>query len=209
MTKNITSRSMILSTLIHVFIFSAFLYFRGHSSNSQPIIIDFSLEKTPLSSEIESKPFTPKKVIAKTTIQPKVVDSHETFPDTSKPDTSSLPTTTFHTLSTDVSQTNAAYDDSIARLKTQYIQAHYTEIRDKIYRLISYPALAQEKEWQGEVKVSFFVHCDGRVDDIKVMESSGYTLLDQNAMDAVKRAAPYAPSPKKVEIRLPIKYRLE
>ncbi|MFH0919652.1 MAG: energy transducer TonB [Fibrobacterota bacterium] len=206
-------RSLFLSAGIHVLFVSAFFFFRGQASSVIPIIIDFSLEKTPLAAQAESKPSLPKKAPVKATLRPKAVDPREAFPDTTEPDTLSLPEETAPEApafdSVPSYAAGAADDDSLARLKAQYVEAHYTEIRDKVYRAISYPTYAQEKEWQGEVKVSFFVHCDGRVDNITVMESSGHALLDQNAMEAVKRAAPYAPSPKKIEIRLPIKYRLE
>lgn len=37
---------------------------------------------------------------------------------------------------------------------------------------------------------------DGRLSKVSVSRSSGASLLDQAALDAVKRAAPFPPAPK-------------
>jgi protein TonB len=52
---------------------------------------------------------------------------------------------------------------------------------------------------EGTVKVSFVVKRDGTVSDVKVINSSGYKLLDDSAVDTVKKAEPYLPFPQSVE----------
>ena len=94
-------------------------------------------------------------------------------------------------------------------LKNNYLNAQYGVIRDKVYRALSYPAFAQEEGWQGTVKISFLVNCDGSVDSIHVLKSSGYRLLDNNAVKAVRQAAPFPYAPARLEIIFPVVYRLE
>lgn len=48
-----------------------------------------------------------------------------------------------------------------------------------------YPTLARRQSQQGQVQLSYFVQKDGRVSDVKIVKSSGYPLLDQEAVRAV------------------------
>ena len=50
-----------------------------------------------------------------------------------------------------------------------------------------YPSEACKRGHQGEVLLLVEVLPDGKVGEIEVAESSGYELLDQSALDAVKR----------------------
>ncbi len=90
-----------------------------------------------------------------------------------------------------------------------YVCANYGAIRSLIYKNMSFPDEAVQMGWQGKLQVAFLVHCDGHVDGIRVLTSSGHNVLDQSAVEAIKRAAPYPKSPRKVEIRLPICYRFD
>jgi TonB family protein len=70
-----------------------------------------------------------------------------------------------------------------------------------------YLATVQQKIWmlwqrqvqtgpQLAVRVSFTILADGRVQDVRVVQSSGVYLLDQAAQRAVVSAAPFGPLPK-------------
>jgi protein TonB len=54
------------------------------------------------------------------------------------------------------------------------------------------------KDLKGHVDMAFTVKRDGKVSNIQVMSSSGYTLLDQGVMAAINRAAPFRPIPEKI-----------
>jgi len=45
------------------------------------------------------------------------------------------------------------------------------------------------------VKVRFVIRSDGTVQDVEVVEGSGYPLLDRAAVEAVERAAPFPEPP--------------
>ncbi len=62
--------------------------------------------------------------------------------------------------------------------------------------------------WEGQVKLSFTVCNDGRVQDIVVMESSGVAMLDKCAVDAVKKTSPFPPQQLEAKVIIPINYKL-
>ena len=92
--------------------------------------------------------------------------------------------------------------------KATYLKEHFVYIRDRITRGIAYPQTARKMGWSGQVKIAFVVFEDGGVNDVNVLESSGFGLLDRNAVETVKRVAPFPRPPVRAEIRMAITYRL-
>jgi len=93
--------------------------------------------------------------------------------------------------------------------KGKYLRKHFGYIRTMIMNKLQYPPIARRKGWSGKLKISFLVDEDGSVNDIKVISGSGHTILDKNAVDAVKQIAPLPSPPVRAEIIMPITYRLE
>ena|GEM_PF-2717875 len=81
------------------------------------------------------------------------------------------------------------------------------EIRKKIERAKRYPTLARQQEIEGSVRLSFSIEPTGEVTGLTLLGSSGSSILDQEALATVKRAAPlpYYPNP----IRISLKFSLE
>ncbi len=50
-----------------------------------------------------------------------------------------------------------------------------------------YPRLARVRGWEGVVEVRITVAADGRVTDVQIETSSGHTLLDDSALEAVRQ----------------------
>lgn len=50
-----------------------------------------------------------------------------------------------------------------------------------------YPAIAKSRNWQGKVMLRVQVSAEGLSDSVKVEKSSGYEILDECAVDAVKK----------------------
>ncbi len=92
--------------------------------------------------------------------------------------------------------------------RATYLKEHFVYIRDRITRGIAYPHMARKMGWAGQVKVAFVVFEDGGVKEVSVVESSGFGLLDRNAVDTVKNVAPFPRPPVRAEIRMAITYRL-
>lgn len=93
--------------------------------------------------------------------------------------------------------------------KTRYLKRHFSYIRDMIQRNLTYPRIAREMGWEGKVTVSFIVSESGYVDGIKITESSGFGVLDKNAVETIKKVSPFPRPPVKAELIIPIVYRLE
>jgi periplasmic protein TonB len=60
----------------------------------------------------------------------------------------------------------------------------------------AYPENARNKGWEGTVKLQILVSTEGRVEDVRVVASSGYAELDQAALRAV-RAWRFSPALQK------------
>jgi protein TonB len=63
--------------------------------------------------------------------------------------------------------------------------------------------------WEGKVVVAFMVLSDGSVRDIRVVQGSGYAVLDRGAVEAVRNASPFPRPPAEAEIITPVLYRLD
>jgi TonB family protein len=75
-----------------------------------------------------------------------------------------------------------------------------------------YPAMARLRGYEGVVLVNAEILPDGRVGNTAISKSSGYTILDQSAMEAVKlwkfEPAKKAGKPFAIRVKLPIKFVL-
>jgi periplasmic protein TonB len=93
--------------------------------------------------------------------------------------------------------------------RAHYLNEHFAYIRDKILRNVIYPDSARRMGWQGRVLLSFVVTANGSVRECRVVKSSGFLMLDQNALETVKDTAPFPTPPVEARLVVPIVYRLE
>lgn len=93
--------------------------------------------------------------------------------------------------------------------QTRYLREHFAYIRDKILRNIRYPAMARRLGWQGRVHLSFVITLDGSIKEARVMQGSGFEVLDKNVLETVKDTAPFPTPPVEARLVIPITYRLE
>lgn len=98
--------------------------------------------------------------------------------------------------------------DSVNTAKELYLKEHFAYIRDAIMKKLSYPTAARRMGWEGKVVVSFVISEDGYVSDIEIVESSGFGVLDRNAVETVKKASPFPKPPVRAELVMPIVYDL-
>ena len=98
------------------------------------------------------------------------------------------------------------HDPDLAR--QQYVQLHYQYIQCGIQKQITYPFIARKRGWEGKVVVGFVICEDGRVENMRIIQSSGFKALDRNAVETIKRAAPFPNPPARAELTVPVIYRL-
>jgi len=96
-----------------------------------------------------------------------------------------------------------------ASIVEDYRQANYTAIRDSILGNLQYPMMARRRGWSGQVELAFTIAPDGQVHDLKILTSSGFPILDEQAMTAIRRSAPFRPAPPVVaSLVMPVTFRL-
>jgi len=99
--------------------------------------------------------------------------------------------------------------ESLESLRNRYLREHFAYIRDLILKNLTYPPMARKVGWQGKVKVSFIIKEDGRVEGIRIIESSGYRLLDRNVVETIHDVQPFPKPPVRAELIIPVAYVLK
>jgi protein TonB len=69
-------------------------------------------------------------------------------------------------------------------------------LRERIEDVWQYPGEAAKRGISGDLYIKFVINRDGHLTDIKLLRTSGYRLLDEAAMNALKNAEPYWPLPE-------------
>lgn len=69
------------------------------------------------------------------------------------------------------------------------------EVTRQLHRSLRYPQRAAERNLRGETQVQFTVEASGKVGEVRVLTTSGSDILDQAAIETVRRAAPFPPIP--------------
>ena len=77
--------------------------------------------------------------------------------------------------------------------------SYFTHIKRKIELVWEYPRAAAEMGQEGSLTLRFTILKDGRLAGVWLIQSSGYRLLDQEAMRAVREAAPFNPIPDRLK----------
>lgn len=90
----------------------------------------------------------------------------------------------------------------------RYLKEHFTYIRDLITNQLVYPPMARKMNWSGKVVVAFVITEEGAVHSIRVVETSGFRILDKSAVEAVRSVAPFPKPPQRAEIIMPINFRM-
>jgi protein TonB len=73
--------------------------------------------------------------------------------------------------------------------------------------------MARRRGYEGTVLVEVLVSREGRVEDLRLSQSSGYSVLDQAAMDSMKKwlFEPATINDEKVEmwVKVPVRFHLK
>lgn len=77
-----------------------------------------------------------------------------------------------------------------------------------------YPRLAQMRGWQGTAKVELHIDASGNAISSAINESSGFEILDKQALEMVRKASPLPQPPEALRgreftILVPVAFRLE
>lgn len=176
------------------------------------LIYTYSLFKTQInkeeSFELKMSYFTPKDnhlVSEKQTLDPK--QSFKIAPKKSQSKTSAKPLN--ERIENSNLKSNESTKNSILSSK-QSEEIALNKIREAIQKAQIYPLIAQKKRMSGVVKVEFIWKSDKTLADLKIIQSSGYTLLDKSALESIRKASLNFPSyERNLKITLPISYEIK
>jgi TonB family protein len=109
---------------------------------------------------------------------------------------------------------NLDIEDQLSSEELNVLWSRYTtKVRQMIARAKIYPSGARDKGQQGKIDLSFKLGKNGGVLKLLVEHSSGYSMLDDAARDAVENAGPFPPIPEKLNkqyvlLKLPVTFVL-
>lgn len=94
------------------------------------------------------------------------------------------------------------------------LDAYAQSLSALLARQRNYPAAAAMRGWEGEVRLTLRIARRGVLLEVVVQHSSGYEVLDRNAVQLVQQAAPLPQPPEGLEasefqVSVPIQYRLK
>jgi len=81
-------------------------------------------------------------------------------------------------------------------------------IRETILKNIRYPEKARRMGWEGKVLLSFVLLQNGKTQDIRIINSSGYPELDGSARETIEKTVFSQNIPYRIVVILPIEYKL-
>jgi len=90
----------------------------------------------------------------------------------------------------------------------------YDYIKRKIQENKRYPYQAKKEHIEGIVEMQFSIDRSGLLKDINIIKSSGFKILDEEALATIKRASPYPEIPNRLntdtlQLQVKLIYKIE
>ena len=74
--------------------------------------------------------------------------------------------------------------------------SYFLKLKRQIEGVWNYPEASRMRGEQGELLLVFTIRRDGYLEDVKLLDTSGFRRLDDEAIRAIRVAAPFSPFPK-------------
>ncbi len=88
-------------------------------------------------------------------------------------------------------------DDSVTLDTDEFKFISYNRwLKVRVESILKYPELAAMSGYQGTLYIKFDILKDGFLGDVEVLKSSGYKILDDEAVRAIRASAPFQPLPE-------------
>ena len=96
----------------------------------------------------------------------------------------------------------------------QATDSYTNQLTRAIAKQKKYPKIAQMRQWQGEVLLNVEIDPQGNLVKADILEESRYKILNNEAIDMVKRASPFPQPPEELRLKnftvlVPISFKLE
>ncbi len=100
--------------------------------------------------------------------------------------------------------------------ENQYNQAKAqikARLNTDLARYFDYPYIARLRGWEGTVLLAFDIEANGRLQDIRIARSSGYAILDNSALSALRKVERLTETTawlqkRELNMQIPVIYRL-
>lgn len=99
-----------------------------------------------------------------------------------------------------------------SHIDSEEIQRYLVQVKQKVQRHLEYPAQAKKMRLEGETILRFSIFANGSLNEIsiEIVQSSGKKIFDDQAIIALKEAAPFASPPKEsMTLRVPVSFKLK
>jgi protein TonB len=88
-------------------------------------------------------------------------------------------------------------DDSVTLDTDEFKFISYNRwLKIKVESMLRYPELAAMSGYQGTLYIKFDILKDGSLGNLELLKSSGYKILDDEALRAIRASAPFQPLPE-------------
>jgi protein TonB len=137
-------------------------------------------------------------------IKPTYTQPLHTLPSTAKPELANLSATTEKT------RPHASNETLAMQKQRNYLLG---KLQHRLSHYLTYPQRARRRGWQGQVMVAFHINTFGKLNNVRLAQSSGYSLLDRSALVAIGKLGhitlPDRLGPlQAMELLLPVHYQL-
>jgi periplasmic protein TonB len=78
--------------------------------------------------------------------------------------------------------------------------SYFLKLKRQIEGVWNYPEASRMKGEQGELLLVFTIRSDGYLENVKLLDTSGFRRLDDEAIRAIRVAAPFSPFPQSWEL---------
>jgi protein TonB len=72
-------------------------------------------------------------------------------------------------------------------------------LKDRIESVWKYPKEAARRRISGDLYIKFSIKKNGKLDEVEILRTSGYRVLDEAVVQALRHADPYWPLPENYE----------
>jgi len=86
-------------------------------------------------------------------------------------------------------------DDAIIENSDEKLINYQYAVIEKIQKVKVYPSKAREKKIEGKVSIIFTLLRNGKTENIEIVKSSGFSMLDNASKEIIEKASPFPPFP--------------
>jgi protein TonB len=180
---------LLASAVLHLAVLVPLQLLARHGTAPVPSVIKVALVEKPSATngQLESKENAPEDtVINESGLETELVES------AAKEEPKNLP------------DDEVSYEDG-AKVDPSY----HGKLKARIFSMYSYPEEAVYKGIQGTVVISFTIEPTGKTSSLIVKKSSGYKILDNASMMAVRNASPFQPLDSSLNINATFRYVID